>query len=262
VVFVYKPHAKENFVSKKYVEPFEWPFPERRYPRLNNPDYLMSKGASLSLQKAIQVELLGKTDLNILDVGCGYKPYYPFLKQYANSYIGTDIIKDNPAIDIICPAENLQIEDNWADLTLCMSVLEHVDDPIQVVKELYRVTKPGGSVFAVTHGSFPWHPYPQDHWRWTQTGLPLLFTKYAGFENILTSSTNGTFAGMAFVFAHYIYSKTHSNKRGRVINFLGQQMVIFINRFGELIDAKTPEMADINRHVTSIPQFFVIANKK
>ena len=236
-----------------------WPFPERRNPNTENPDYLGSKGLSVSLQKAIQLELKDKIGLNILDVGCGHKPYYPFLYPYANRYIGTDIIKDNPAIDIVCPAEHLMVDDGWADLAICLSVLEHVDDPVQVVQELYRVTKPDGIVFASTHGFFPWHPYPQDHWRWTQTGLPLLFTQYGKFKSVHIFATNGTFSGMAFVLAHFFYRITFDKRKA--VRFLGRQAVSFCNRFGEYLDGKFPEMSDINRHVTAIPQFFVIAKK-
>ena len=65
----------------------DWPFPERRYPKPNNPDYLGSKGLVLGLKKAIDLELKGKSGLNILDVGCGHKPFYPFLKKYSKTYI-------------------------------------------------------------------------------------------------------------------------------------------------------------------------------
>ena len=164
--------------------PMDWPFPERRYPKADHPDYLGSKGTSLALRKAIAQELTGKEGLNILDVGCGQKPFYPFLKPFTRSYIGTDTIEDSPLVDKVCPAENLEIEDEWADVVLCLSVLEHVDDPILAVRELSRVVKADGVVFATTHGCFPWHPYPQDHWRWTQTGLPLLFEKYGGFQQV------------------------------------------------------------------------------
>ncbi|MBN8654302.1 MAG: class I SAM-dependent methyltransferase [Anaerolineae bacterium] len=246
-------HSSEN------KDLYTWPFVERRFPSIDNPDYLGMRSISLGLQKAISIALNGKKDLNILDVGCGHKPFYPFLKPYSKEYIGTDIIKDNPLIDIVCPAENLLIDDQWADLSICLSVLEHVDDPNQVVKELNRVTKPDGIVFASTHGCFPWHPYPQDHWRWTQTGLPLLFTRQGGFSEVEIFATHGTFSGMAFVLAHFF--NTWTTRRGKLRSALNKPLVRFINRFGQFIDSKTPQMSDINRHVTAIPEFFVIARK-
>ena len=236
----------------------EWPFPERRYPSPDDPDYLGSKGLSLGLQKAIKKELPGRKDLNILDVGSGRKPFYPFLKTFSKSYIGTDIF-DGPLVDKVCPAERLDVEDKWADVVLCLSVLEHVDDPIQAVKELYRVVNTEGVVFASTHGFFPWHPYPQDHWRWTQTGLPLLFKQYGGFPTVEIFATRGSLSGCFFLFAHYIYQWAGKNRFKR---FFRRPLTILINKIGEVLDRQTPGLKDINRHVTAIPEFFIIAKKK
>jgi len=236
----------------------DWPFSDRRYPTLDDPDYLGSKGLSLGLRRAIALELTGKQNLNVLDVGCGQKPFYPFLEPYARSYIGTDVMEDNPLVDIICPAEHLDIKDEWADLVLCLSVLEHVDDPIQTVRELFRVVKTDGVVFASTHGCFPWHPYPQDHWRWTQTGLPLLFKQYGGFESVQIFATRGTISGMFFLLAHYAYDWASQSSFKR---HLRGPLTTLINRLGEFFDKKMPGLRDINRHVTAIPEFFVIARR-
>ena len=239
--------------------PMDWPFPERRYPKRDHPDYLGFKGTSLGLREAITQELTGKKGLNILDVGCGQKPFYPFLKPFAQSYIGTDIIEDSPLVDKVCPAENLDIEDEWADVVLCLSVLEHVDDPAQAVKELFRVVKAAGVVLASTHGCFPWHPYPQDHWRWTQTGLPLLFKEHGGFQQVQLFATRGTMSGIFFLLAHYTYGwATQGRFRSKILR---RPLTILANRLGEFFDSITPNLGNVDTHVTAIPEFFVIAKK-
>ena len=237
----------------------EWPFPERRCPKPDSPDYLGSKGLVKGLLKAINSELAGKKDLNILDVGCGEKPFLPFFKPYFKLYIGTDIIKNSPLVDKVCPAEALDFDDEWADVVLCLSVLEHVDDPAKAVQELFRVAKPGGVVFASTHGFFPWHPYPQDHWRWTQTGLPLLFKRNGDFASIQIYATRGTLSAIFFLLAHYTYGLTGSNVIARVLR---RPLTVLVNKLGEFLDNMTPSLKDINRHVTAIPEFFIIAKKK
>lgn len=235
-----------------------WPYRERRYPKLSDPDYLGSKGLSLGLRKAISKVLTGKEGLNVLDVGCGQKPFYPFLKPFAKAYIGTDVIKGSPLIDKVCPAEHLDIENEWADVVICLSVLEHVDDPSQAVKELFRVVKNDGVVFVSTHGSFPWHPYPQDHWRWTQTGLPLLLKKNGGFQSVELFATRGTLSGCFFLFAHYAYACTSHNYALRLIR---APLTAMINKSGEFLDKRFDRLRDVNRHVTAFPEFFVIAKK-
>ncbi len=236
-----------------------WPFRERRYPKLSAPDYLGSKGLSLGIRKAIRQELVDKKNLNILDVGCGQKPFYPFLKPFAKEYIGTDVIKGSPLIDKVCPAEQLDIENEWADVVICLSVLEHVDDPILAVKELFRVVKKDGVVLISTHGSFPWHPYPQDHWRWTQTGLPLLLKRNGGFKSVELFATRGTISGCFFLFAHYAYAGTSRNYALRLIR---SPLTVMINKVGECLDEWFAALRDVNRPVTAIPEFFVIAKKQ
>jgi SAM-dependent methyltransferase len=247
--------VQQGIESKKEID---WPFPERRNPKLDDPDFLGSKGLVLGLRRAIQMELCGKRELNILDVGCGQKPFYPLLKRFARSYVGTDVIQNSPLVDIVCPAEAIKVQDEWADVVLCLSVLEHVNDPIKAVKELYRVVKPTGVIFASTHGFFPWHPSPQDHWRWTQTGLPILFQAYGGFSSVSIFATRGTISGVFFLLAHYVYAWASQN---RLKLILRGPLTIAVNRMGEFLDRKYSSLGDMNRHVTAIPEFFVIAKK-
>jgi SAM-dependent methyltransferase len=239
----------------------DWPFPERRQPTRDHPDYLGFRGLSLALREVIRSELPARGDLDVLDVGCGRKPFYPFFKPYARTYLGTDIMRDNPLVDRVCPVEALEVDDEWADVVLCLSVLEHVDDPAQAVRELYRVVRPGGVVLASTHGCFPWHPYPQDHWRWTQTGLPLLFTKYGGFGDVRLFATRGTMSGIFFLLAHYVQIWAGQGRGQRVKRRLRVPLTRLVNRAGEYLDRKTPMLRDVERHVTAIPEFFVVARK-
>jgi SAM-dependent methyltransferase len=247
---------------RKNASPTEddnWPFPGRRYPTPDDPDYLGSKGLSIALRRVIETELAGRQDLDILDVGCGQKPFYPFFKAVARSYVGTDVMEGNPMVDRVCPVEALDAEDESADVVLCLSVLEHVDDPARAVRELRRVLRPGGVVFATTHGCFPWHPYPQDHWRWTQTGLPLLFEKDGDFSDVRLFATRGTMSGIFFLLAHYTGLWAGSGRRWR--QRLRRPLTVLVNRAGEYLDRKTPILADVKQHVTAIPEFFVIARK-
>ena len=46
----------------------------------------------------------------------------------------------------------LPLEDGYADLTCCRTLLMHLPDPLHAVKEMSRITKIGGSVIAVEGG--------------------------------------------------------------------------------------------------------------
>ena len=117
----------------------------------------------------------------VLDVGCGPKPYYPFFAERASEYVGVDVV-ENPVAELRGSVEALPVEDATFDVVLCTQVLEHCDDPAQAVRELRRVTAPGGRVLASTHGVQVYHPSPQDYWRWTHAGLRRLFTENADWQ--------------------------------------------------------------------------------
>src|SRR6185437_12813843 len=48
---------------------------------------------------------------------------------------------------------------------------EHVRDLGRYFAEARRVLKPGGQLVLSTHGTWLYHPHPEDHRRWTRQGL-------------------------------------------------------------------------------------------
>jgi len=79
----------------------------------------------------------------ILDIGCG--------KNKINGAIGLDIAENTHA-DIILDLNKYPyaIEDNKFDKVYAKHIIEHVDDPIRFMHEVYRITKPGGMCFIET----------------------------------------------------------------------------------------------------------------
>jgi predicted SAM-dependent methyltransferase len=85
-------------------------------------------------------------DAKILDVGSGGR-------RIAPSVLTVDALA-GPGVDIVGDIHALPIADNEFTCVFCTGTLEHVIDPWQAVKELYRVTKPGGIIhMGVTRGS-------------------------------------------------------------------------------------------------------------
>ena len=138
----------------------------------------------------------------MLDVGCGPKPYYPFFAERASEYVGVDVV-ENPVAELRGSVESLPVEDGSFDLVLCTQVLEHCDDPAQAVRELRRVTAPGGRVLASTHGVQWYHPSPVDYWRWTHEGLRRLFATNADWSELEVEPSGGTAACLAMLLGAY-----------------------------------------------------------
>lgn len=68
---------------------------------------------------------------------------------------------------------------------LCSEVLEHVKRPWVALPELYRVVQPGGIIIITTLFCFHIHGYPDDYYRYTDSGLKTLLSD-AGFVDINT----------------------------------------------------------------------------
>jgi len=122
----------------------------------------------------------------VLDIGCGEKPYEELFNT--TSYTGVDIetTKEYHAsskVDVYYNGVDLPFESNTFDSIVCFEVLEHVFEPESMVKEMYRVLKPGGKIILTTPFIWNEHEVPYDYGRYTYFGLKHLFTKN-GFKVI------------------------------------------------------------------------------
>ena len=65
-----------------------------------------------------------------------------FKKQKNLNYLTADI--ESPIADLHFDLHKIPFEDNRFDVVFCNHVMEHVENPLQCMKELYRVMKKGG----------------------------------------------------------------------------------------------------------------------
>jgi SAM-dependent methyltransferase len=65
-----------------------------------------------------------------------------FKKQSNLNYLTGDLV--SPIADMHFDLHNIPLEDNRFDVVFCNHVMEHVDDAIRCMSELYRVMRPGG----------------------------------------------------------------------------------------------------------------------
>ncbi|MBX2962545.1 MAG: class I SAM-dependent methyltransferase [Cyclobacteriaceae bacterium] len=79
-----------------------------------------------------------------------------FEKIHGTRYITADI--ESPLAKVKMDIHHIPFEDNRFDVVLCNHVLEHVQDDIKAMSEIYRVLKPGG--FAILQVPF-FNPIPE-----------------------------------------------------------------------------------------------------
>ena len=97
-----------------------------------------------------------KKSNRVIEIGCeaGY-----LLKRLLNAkeVVGLDIartalkdaqkyIKSDKVKFICADASNIPFEDNYFDKIICSQTLEHLNNPGEVVAEMYRIVKPKGTV--------------------------------------------------------------------------------------------------------------------
>ena len=226
-----------------------WPGAERRDPPRTSATWVV-RGALARWLRTQAAELAQGPPVRILDVGCGVKPYYPFFAPVAAEYVGVDVV-ENPAAELLGPVEALPVDDASFDVVLCTQVLEHCDDPDLAIRELRRVTRPGGRVLASTHGVQVYHPSPEDHWRWTHTGLRRLFERNAEWSSLDVEPGAGSAAGLGMLLGTYteIVFRRSSLAKGPVS---------LLNRVGAALDARSPRLRDPVPG-SLIPNFHVVA---
>jgi methionine biosynthesis protein MetW len=105
------------------------------------------------------VEMILKGGYRLLDVGCGNGNVMEIVKHRLDEVYGCDIsetvlkIAKNKGIITTCIDLNtyyLPYKNACFDAVTCLEVLEHVFNPVNLLKELYRILSPKGQLILTT----------------------------------------------------------------------------------------------------------------
>lgn len=125
----------------------------------------------------IEGYLGGRTDLKILDVGCGMGRTVEYFSNKGYDVTGIDLASTGlqayrdirPNADLVCgSADSLPFAPKSFDLIMLMGVLyeiESVDDIIDMLSNMTNVLKPGGRLIYVCQ-------YPKDLWKTILSHVP------------------------------------------------------------------------------------------
>ena len=136
----------------------------------------------------------------LLDAGageCAYKELFSHCDYKAIDLAVGDDQWNYGNLDYVAPLDDMPIEDGVFDAVLCTQVLEHLQRPSECVKEMYRVLKPGGTLFLSAPMSQSEHQTPYDFYRYTSFGLRFI-CEDAGFKEVDIIPMGGMFYRWAY----------------------------------------------------------------
>jgi len=113
--------------------------------------------------------LNGQAGIDVLDVGCKYKPYRALFQDRASRYVGLDLSRYR-GVEVQSDASRLPFGGNCFDLVLCTQAFYLMEDFRRVLAEFVRVTRRGGRILLTTIGIWPYPPGVRLH-RWSRREL-------------------------------------------------------------------------------------------
>ncbi len=209
------------------------------YTSVNRKDlyYLVYIPLFKALKHAIEKYAQG----NLLDIGCGNKPYEKMFAGKIEKYTGCDIIQSSEnKVDVLCPATKIPLDAGTLDTVFSTQTIEHVEDHQGLVNEAWRLLKPGGHF--IVSGPLYWHLHeePYDFFRFTKHGFTYILNK-AGFDVVEILPNGGTWAttGQAVIHSFSFDNKDSS----RFIKYMKKlffklHMHVLTNRIFAWLDKK------------------------
>jgi SAM-dependent methyltransferase len=209
------------------------------------------------LHAQARLKLNDREPLDVIDIGCGSRPYEPILRPYARTYLGVDV-QPGPSVDVVASAESLPLDECSFDCALCTQVLEHSSDPWAVSAEIFRVLRPGGVAFVSTHGVALYHATAgspiDDYWRWTHSGLERMFRATGRWRQIEVLPNGETASAFA-----YLIGREFENVASKLrVRLAAAPFVVLLNAAAWSIDGAIRRRAS-SRPPHLAPNYLVVA---
>lgn len=135
-----------------------------------------------------------KPNACVLDAGAGPCPYKSFFAHC--TYQATDFTDPYRLMDFTCDLSSIPQKTGSYDVVLSTEVLEHVPDPLAVLKETHRILKKGGTLYLTTPQSWMMHQKPHNYFYFTYFGLKHLLQE-TGFKKFTIKPMGGYFWNLA-----------------------------------------------------------------
>jgi SAM-dependent methyltransferase len=174
------------------------------------PTYLEQDSLRVALGKALG-QVQGE---QLLDVGCGKRPYASLFPAGMH-YIGIDLPSpqnvEQCEPDVWASALRLPFASQGFDAVLCTQVLEHVPHPELLIQEAFRVLRAGGTFILTAPQTWGLHEEPHDYYRFTRYGLGHLLES-AGFEVERIDARGGAFRVIGQTLLNFLHIRSRIHR--------------------------------------------------
>lgn len=151
---------------------------DRLFPSFRDPNYLvLSKRRRLFRNWLARI---GQPALHVLDVGGRLQPYRALLQERVARYVAVDVRK-TPLVNVIARGEMLPLAGESFDLVICTQVLQYIGKPLELLREVHRVLRPGRHLLLSTSAAEPLAG-DIDFWRFTPASLSWLLQDFSAVE--------------------------------------------------------------------------------
>ena len=141
----------------------------------------------------------------VLDIGSGVsKSNYAFASVRPDlrslRFLNLDL-ESGPCVNLRGDVHDLPLKSDSVGCVTCISTLEYVRDPQRAIAEIYRILKPGGLVYLNVPFVFPYHPPPEDLYRFSTSGIRTLAER---FEEIRAGFNRGPASTFCHLFVRFL----------------------------------------------------------
>jgi SAM-dependent methyltransferase len=172
--------------------------------------YRYLPGLTLVAENVLQrsMERLSPT-ARIIDVGAGGR------KAAAQALAVDRFVEENT--DIIADAHELPFTNDSFDAAVSTGTLEHLENPIQAIKEIHRILRNGGLIHIEVPFLQPYHGDPKDFWRWTRQGIEFFCTN-AGFEKLESGTHMGPASTLNWIWNEFLLTLLGRKATGTILS--------------------------------------------
>ena len=177
-------------------------------------------------QKPIRILILGGS----VD-GIGIKHLKAMLDN-DDLLVETDV-SYGPNTTVICDAHEIPFKEESFDLIIAQAVLEHVLDPFLCVREMHRVLKDKGLIYAETPFMQQVHGGKYDFLRFTHLGHRRMFRQ---FNEINSGVVAGAGSALVWSLKYFLTSFANSKKVDRILSYGGTFLFFWIKYFDVILN--------------------------